>query len=493
MFRNYDMESFLQKNKALLYAFIASLISYCFVYGFELTHFTLSVDEESVNNFRQTLSLGRWGHALLHAYFLPEPYVPFFSMTISIIILSISSSVICLYLKLDRITSICFGILIAALPQLAYQLQFNNQADTVSLALLLSSLSVLALNDINRWKSIVFITLTVSSLSIYQSVFFYAISIYLLNSVLDSTRSDFSIRGFLKKSFLVATLICASVVINALLAKFMASMYGITITGYLSSMIGWKSQGFITVLGNLKYFTSQFFSFNASYGLNLFSLLPVFFIIFSIALVVQKKPLLIPIASILIAITSAFLLNIIIGGALPARAMTQIPIVFAGVLVLTIKVTGLRRTGLMLSILFLMVGASSSNRLFYSDYMARESDEFTAKQIIDTIYDKYPDFDPSKNKVFFYGFYTPLNVWRLPNSETFGASFFSWDSAKNWRIRNYIKSIGLEDIRILEEDEIKTLFPVAETMKSWPNREAIFMQNGVVVVKLGEKMNAYYN
>ena len=58
-------DEFIKKIADYKGCFIAALISYCFVYGFELTHFTLSIDEEFRNNFLQTLMLGRWGHAFL--------------------------------------------------------------------------------------------------------------------------------------------------------------------------------------------------------------------------------------------------------------------------------------------------------------------------------------------------------------------------------------------------------------------------------------------
>ncbi|RYZ11630.1 MAG: hypothetical protein EOO24_05810 [Comamonadaceae bacterium] len=85
--------------------FLIALASYAFVHGFELTHFTLSIDEEPLDNFGQTLSAGRWGHALLKRHLLPEPYLPFLTMALSLILLSMAAALSAVHLRLDTLRS----------------------------------------------------------------------------------------------------------------------------------------------------------------------------------------------------------------------------------------------------------------------------------------------------------------------------------------------------------------------------------------------------
>ncbi|WP_146001302.1 hypothetical protein [Pantoea endophytica] len=88
----------MEKQNSLALALLVSLTSYVIMYGFELTHFTFSVDEDFYDNFYHTIELGRWGHAFLREFLLPEPYVAFFTMAISLIIVSIATSLAAIYL-----------------------------------------------------------------------------------------------------------------------------------------------------------------------------------------------------------------------------------------------------------------------------------------------------------------------------------------------------------------------------------------------------------
>lgn len=65
-------------SSTFLISFITSLLVLLIVYGFELTHFSLSIDEEFTNNIAHTISMGRWGHALLKLTIFPEPFIPFY-------------------------------------------------------------------------------------------------------------------------------------------------------------------------------------------------------------------------------------------------------------------------------------------------------------------------------------------------------------------------------------------------------------------------------
>ncbi|HEI3734961.1 TPA: glucosyltransferase domain-containing protein, partial [Escherichia coli] len=146
MTRQIDFNGICNKVMEYKSCFIAAFLCYCVVYGFELTHFTLSIDEEFGDNFFQTIMLGRWGHGLLKHYILPEPYVPFFTTIISIAFLSIAAGLSAMYLKLGRTHSLAFVIMLASLPQLAYQLEFANQSDTIGVALIFSAASLIAMD-----------------------------------------------------------------------------------------------------------------------------------------------------------------------------------------------------------------------------------------------------------------------------------------------------------------------------------------------------------
>ena len=73
------------KNQIAVFSFLSALIIYIFIFGFELTHFSLSIDEEFNNNILHTVAIGRWVHALYKASIYPEPYKPFYTEILTFI------------------------------------------------------------------------------------------------------------------------------------------------------------------------------------------------------------------------------------------------------------------------------------------------------------------------------------------------------------------------------------------------------------------------
>lgn len=167
------------------------------IYGYELTHFTLSIDEEFFDNFYQTVSLGRWGHAFLRWYILPEPFAPFFTTLVSLLFFSLSTTLVTYIYNLSTKDSCIMAALCMSVPQFAYQLDFANQSDTVSIGMLLSVISALAFVkyvDKGIIKGCVLsIVAYVFSISIYQSLAILPITIILgwcLYSVLERNASN---------------------------------------------------------------------------------------------------------------------------------------------------------------------------------------------------------------------------------------------------------------------------------------------------------------
>ncbi|MCZ4060764.1 hypothetical protein O3W44_19165 [Pantoea sp. LMR881] len=193
----------------------------------------------------------------------------------------------------------------------------------------------------------------------------------------------------------------------------------------------------------------------------------------------------------LATLLSGFLLNFAIGSDLPPRTMTQLPLVFAGLFATLLVVFRCKPAILIVPVIFLCVGAAASNKLFYSDYMARKSDSFFAQQLITAIYQKYPNFDVNSNPVYFYGSYSPINSWKIPNADVFGHSFFEWDGGNNRRMYLYFSTANL--IKFVEPNaqQVDQSIQAAKVMATWPARESINKVNGVVIVKLSDKLSPY--
>lgn len=472
-------------------AFIAALLSYLFVYGFEVTHFTLSIDEEPLDNFLQTLSAGRWGHALLRHYILPEPYAPFFTTIFSLIVLSLSAAASAIYLKLNKIESATFVIMLASLPQFAYQLEFSNQADTVSLSFLFSVLALLTLEKFSIQRAFIFIALTIASLAVYQSVFLYAATLLCIKLTLDAIKNETTYADVFKRIGFFCLLIIFSLFINAFLSKWIAAFFHVSISNYLSSMIGWGKKDAYDVIKGVLFFIRDYLRFKAAYGINAFPFTLAFLAVIIFNCIKRKINISLVILLSFATLLSGFLLNFAIGSGMPPRAMTQIPLVFAGLFLAALMLTKNKVIGLIIPIVFLCVGAAASNKLFYSDYMARQADESFSNQLIAAIYDKYPEFDAEKNPVYFYGSYTPANPWKIPTADIFGSSFFDWDGGNNRRMYMYLSTANLIKFSEPNNAQIEQSIEVARKMKHWPNRDSILMFDNVIIVKLSDKLSPY--
>lgn len=482
-------DEFIKKIADYKGCFIAALISYCFVYGFELTHFTLSIDEEFRDNFLQTLMLGRWGHAFLRHYVLPEPFVPFFTTALSILFLTASAFISAIYLKLNKTQSIVFAIMLAALPQFAYQMEFENQSETVALSLMLSSLSLTFLHKgtIARW--ITFVLLTVLSLSIYQSVFLYAASLLCVKLTLDAVREDISFRDIFKSILIYCIFTLIALAINSVLSNWFASIYNAPSSNYLAGMIGWGHKNIPDVILDIAALVKQHLNFTNFAGLNSFPFAILWVLITIASSAMAKRNLFLVSLCCIVTFLSAFALIFAIGAGIPPRSMTNLPVVFSGLFVVAMVSVRKCYIPLIFSVIFLLVGASTSNGLFYSDYMARKSDDQLGKEIVTAIYNKYPQFEASNTPVFFYGSHTPYNSWRMPASDVFGYSFFEWDGGNNRRIYAYLSTANIANFAHPNPQQVDESIKVASGLPVWPNRDSVHMNNGVVIVKIGPNLS----
>ncbi|RZJ27280.1 MAG: hypothetical protein EOO18_14180 [Chryseobacterium sp.] len=113
----------------------------------------------------------------------------------------------------------------------------------------------------------------------------------------------------------------------------------------------------------------------------------------------------------------------------------------------------------------------------------------TAKEIDRTIKEKYPDFNPNMDFVYFHGASPESNysTFKLPSSDVFGGSLFTWDGGNNWRIVNFFR---VNDVGYYKFMDDKPSFDQAkdsvDALPIWPNPNAVKKVGNVVIVKIGE-------
>lgn len=470
--------------------FFIALVSYLFAYGFELTHFTLSIDEEYLDNFAGTVSFGRWGHALLREYILPEPYIPFFTTAISIVSLSLCATLSARLIGLQGVPAICFAMLIVGIPQVAYQMSFSNQSDTVSIAFLFSAIAVYFTRNLSKLGFVSLSVILVIPASIYQSVLFYAVSLLLLSLLFNVIYKDYSFRDVAYRLLFMFFALVVAVIINSIMARFIQSFYGIASSDYLTNMITWGKKDTEYLVIQLYRMVIRSLTFNNYTGLNGFSLSILSCVLLAIyTLKCKSKPI---IAFLVVgSLISPFFLPFLTGTELSPRTSTQLPLIFAGLSAIVITLSGVTLLPLALSVIVLICGASVSNRLFYSDYMARKSDVMNAERMMTIAHLKFPEFDYKRNPVFFYGAFTPVNNWNIDKTNVFGASFFDWDGGNNRRIYAFFSVTNIANMRKPDNDQKNKSIAYAKDKPAWPSSEAVMMNDGVLIIKLGDKLNRY--
>jgi len=468
-----------------------------FVYGSAVFNYTPSIDGEFLDNFRQTIALGRWGHALLHLWILPEPYSPFFSLLLSVMIIGASTFLLSIMLGGNHLNVIFYACLLLSVPQLAYQIQFANQADTVAIGMLSSVSAIYILDKWNEKTSknyllLVSAFLLLISLSIYQTYITYAFSIALSCLLRNLILSKHNSKQILKLGSAYALVFIVAMVLYFALQKFIGSYFDIPdrSSEYAKHVTHWGKRSDEAIIKTIYDFIGNSFFGGLSYGLNSFCLImiPAAWLIVS-SLKEGFKNFLWSALLVLALLISPFILLIYFGSVQYPRTMFALPIVFATITSLAFHSIKSNLFKCVISAILLTLSASSVSTLFYSDAVIRQHDYILMSKIYNDISENYPSIiNKNKKKVFFYGSVENKSPWVQKNSDTFGASFFSWDGGNNLRIRALFDYYGLARFNTAQKSEVISFEDEIKKMNVFPSHGYIKEINGIIIIRLGDKI-----
>lgn len=487
-----DIDSSFSWRYLLVFSFLLALVAY----GYPLFNFTLNIDGEIRDNFEHTVSLGRWGHALLRAYILPEPFIPYFTMLLALAITACAAVLHAWVVGLNKFQSIVFCALYITFPQFSYQFEFVNQAETFALGQLLSATSValfcLAREEgfSSRAKVVAYVFSIVAyawALGIYQTLVFVPPVILLARLLFSSRKKSMRIREEINDLVLYFFIALASVAVYIIVSLIVQRVYEIDGSDYF--LIFYQLSGisvgeyFQTVISNMLIILKG----EQNYGLVTFCLSSLA-IIWCFVVVIWRRSLSavwqaflatsILMVPLLILMTSRHLL--------PPRTFVAENVALA--ILLTHALTSWRKElSCGVVAIISVIHISFITQLFHSDTLARDSDVFLANRIMTTVTQQVPEFDESVTPVYFHGGYPNPHLYKLPNSEFFGSSFFNWDGGNNIRLRAFFRYYGIAQFVYANDDKVRGVLPYVEQLPTWPNPSAITYHNGVVIVKLGEK------
>lgn len=484
-----DKKLFFKNYSVLLFSFVISFVTY----GFALTNYSLTVDSESPAFSDYSMGLGRWGTNLIR-YRIFEGHLPYFTLLLGLIFLSLSAVELSKIFKLKGVSSFIFCALFLTLPQHAYQLAFTMQADAVPIGFFFSILGVtLFIKNIDNIKKPISLALLIISslfilfgIAVYQALIFMPVVTYLVYFFINLSNPEFNFKTEILKLLKFAVLMIISIILYYISVKmFCPPVEG----GYLSSYTsGNTNDRFVdfynlwvdNIRGNF-YYGNKTFVFSSLACLGLIA-----------SIVIEKKNILLKIICLLVLFILPFFISFFItNGSHPPRLYVSSGIIYAFIITYTIKVFKKEYFQPLLFGVLLIIIANIYfiTNLFYSNYKIFHHDLEVAKKIDNTILNKYPEFNPNLHYVYFYGSLPQSNhdKLKIPNSDVFGGSLFCWDGGNNWRIINFFRYNDVAYYKFLDNkeafDQVKDSI---QSMPLWPSPESVKKINNVVVVKIGD-------
>ncbi len=498
--------------------FLVSWLGLMVVYFFPLSHFTLSIDGEFEDNFHHTIALGRWGHALLRAWLLPEPYIPYFTLLVALAVLAMAAVIGAAMLKLPLWQGVAFSAVFASTPQLAYQLQFINQADTVAVGYVLMVVGVALFQRSlyapgSQWGRSLWwagaVACWLYAIAIYQSLVILAPVMWMGVLLLAPEARAMSIkRQFASLCGLGGSLVVAALLYIVLSRWFQAYLVGDTSyaqlnEGYLERFVvlgddlGQYLQGVVRQMATL-------LSGRAYYGAGTLALVTLAALL-SLLLLVRRpgrtalwRGLLL--VGILITPMSLALTS---NSPLPARVWVGVNLMSALIITwLLSQLSGMAHkrdpqhpqpaitlpARMLLGAIGIvtLVHIAWVSALFSSDHHLRQRDILMANRIITSVYMQYPEVDLAHTPVYFHGAWQQPSRHSLPNASTFGGSFFAWDGGNNIRLERFFSYYGIARFSAADSAATRQALAVVGEMPTWPNPAAIRLLDDVLVIKLGE-------
>jgi low affinity Fe/Cu permease len=486
------------KNENIYKLFAFSFTLAIVTYGFALTNYTLSIDNEMPVLADFGLTLGRWGQNLIR-YHLFGGHLQYFTLLISLFLFSVAAVRLTKVFKFEGLAAYFFCGLFLTFPQISYQVVFGVMADVAGFGVLLSVLSVelfikgyeiKSLTKKIALLSLVAFVLTFT-LSIYQAFVLVPPTIYLIYFFQNTFTDSFSLKEEIKKMLLFGGIIIISVLLYVMSVK--AFCPPIPDSGYLTSFLSGEGNNQFLDFCSIwfKNLVGSFYYGDKTFVLVLLSSLSLFVLFF-----IQKKHVAIRFITLLIILILPFIMSYFItNGYHPPRLYLTSNLVFAFVIVFTLdkfKIGSFTITKTAIA-LILFINIYFITNLFYTVNTIYKHDKKVAERMDNIIQSKYPDFAIGEKYVYFYGYfpYEYHQKFRLDKSEIFGGSFFNWDLGDNYRLVNFFRDAGVEEYKMINtKEQLDLVKDSIAKMPIWPNHDSVKMFNNIVVIKLGNEKGA---
>jgi len=480
-----------EKNYLLFaFAFLLSIVTY----GFTLTNFTISIDNEMPILSDYGMDLGRWGHNLVLYHFLGG-HLQYFSLILSLFIYSVAAVKINNLLKFQGISSFIFCGLFVNFPQLSYQVVFGMMSVIASLSVLLSTFGIelflKAFGTKSQWKKtallLVVALIFMFMLAMYQAFILIPATLFMILFFQSTFKEEFKIGLQIKKAIIFAVVVLISGALYYISVKIICPLPK---GGYVESFVSKGDSG--NFFQNFIAVSKTNLSGKFYYGETLYILTPILSVALFVNFLLNKRLFAYRFLALTFIVLSPFTLSYFItNGYHPPRLYLTSNLVFAFVLVFSIDYFRLSLSKLTPAIIasIFLINIFFVTKLFQSVNKIYKHDRRIAEKIDDIIQTKYPDFSKSEKMIYFYGFF-PFEYhqkFRLDNSEIFGGSFYNWDNGSNYRLINFFKDADIAEYTMITKEQFDIVKDSIAQMPSWPDHGSIKRIDKTIIVKLGKE------
>lgn len=478
--------------KLFLFSFSLAILTY----GFALTNFTISIDNEIPIYPDYGLDLGRWGQNLIR-YHLFKGHLQYFSLMLSLFLFSVAAARLAKLFKFQDLSAYCFCALFVTFPQISYQVVFGMMADIAALGVLLSvccvELFIKALEIKSPIKkTLLFLLIALISmftLSMYQAFIFVPAAIYLIVFFQKTFDDSFKLKIEIKNIFLFGGIILFSLVLYYFSVKIICP--ATQDSSYLSSFVSGGETGKNQFL---EFFSIWFKNLVGGfyYGERAFVLVLLTGVYLFVHFFIERKHTLIRFVALFVILLTPFLMSVIItNGYHPPRLYITSSLVFAFVIVFALNRSKISFNISKIAILLVVIlNIYFVTALFYTVNKIYKHDKKIAEKIDYTIQTKYPKFSSTEKSVYFYGYfpYEYHQKFRLQDAEVFGGSVFNWDNGNNYRMINFFREADVAEYKMIDtKEKFDVIRDSMAKMPTWPDYESVRMFGDIVVVKLGNE------
>lgn len=441
----------------------------------------------------------RYGSWLLY-YLLPFARYHIISQLIGIFALTIAALLTVSRHNISNNAKLLFMLLFVTYPNFAFLQYFYYQSAYNFTGLLFTVIAYRLIEKNSIIAYIFAVILLLIGISSYQANAAIFVSVIMINVVLDYI-NDKDIKPAIKNIVKPVLLLILTLLVYYVIIKLVNN----NLNSYHSQFIHY-SGNYINTIGNLfTHIYRKLISFNEmDYTANIFvSIISIISLIYLLIKHYKEKYYLLFILLIIGCILSFFAMNIFAGGSMPVRAELSLGFYPAFILLL-IYILNTNKT-IQLSVIVLaifIIGYHTTYIVKYqmSYYVTYKQDEVLAQDLMNKIYNKYPEIYHGKYKINFIGrIYRqnkhPLNdvvrkntIYLSSGKDVFNASFFDWDGGNPSRMLAFMKLLGFpREVQLGYVAKEKVTAEIMEEVKNmpvYPNNDCVKLVDDTVLVKL---------